>query len=71
MEQRLSVLRQGMRIRNRNGLPVGFVRDVSGRSVLVGEPQGPRVFWIDGSMVSGVDRGEVVLGTGEPLSPLT
>ncbi|MBK8559773.1 hypothetical protein [Candidatus Amarobacter glycogenicus] len=71
MEQRLSVLRQGMRIRNLHGLPVGFVREVSGRSVLVGEPQGPRVFWIDGSMVSGVERGEVVLGTGEPISPLT
>lgn len=70
LDERLSVLRQGMRIRDLNGSPVGFVREVSGRSILVGEPQGSRVFWIAGSIVAGVERGEVVLDTRDPVSPL-
>lgn len=61
LDQRLAVLRQGMRIRDRSGSPVGFVRDVNGRSVLVGELHSRRVFWIDGAMVDGVKDGEVLV----------
>lgn len=58
---RLAALRQGMRIRDDEGKLVGLVREVSGRSVLVGDGPGKPVFWIDGERVAGVVDGEVRL----------
>lgn len=63
---RLAALRQGMRIRDEDGTLLGFVREVSGRSVLVGEGLGKRVFWIDGGLVAGVVDGEVRLRSRVP-----
>lgn len=64
---RLAGVRQGMRIRDEDGKPVGFVREVSGRSVLVGEGQGKWVYWIDADRVAGVVDGEVRLGSAAPV----
>jgi hypothetical protein len=58
---RLAALRQGMRMRDEDGTTIGYVREVNGRSVLVGEGPGKRVFWIDGERVAGVVDGEVRL----------
>lgn len=64
---RLAALRQGMRIRDEGGKVIGYVREVNGRSVLVGEGPGKRVFWIDGQLVAGVVDGEVRLRSAEPV----
>lgn len=62
---RLAALRQGMRIREDSGTTIGYVREVNGRSVLVGEGPGRPVFWIDGERVAGVVDGEVRLRSAE------
>jgi hypothetical protein len=61
-DSRLVALRAGMRVEDANGSTVGFVREVSGCSVLVGELLGRRVFWIQGERIDGVVDGAVRLG---------
>lgn len=60
-DARLAVLRAGMRVQDADGSTVGFVREVSGRSVLVGERLGRRVFWVPGERIEGVVDGNVRL----------
>jgi hypothetical protein len=50
-----------MRVEDAAGMAVGRVREVSGRSVLVGELTGRRVFWLDGERIDGVVDGAVRL----------
>ncbi|MBE0611970.1 MAG: hypothetical protein IH609_21500 [Dehalococcoidia bacterium] len=58
---RLVALRAGMRVEDSTGMTVGHVREVSGRSVLVGELMGRRVFWLNGERIDGVVDGAVRL----------
>lgn len=60
-DSRLVALRAGMRVEDANGSTVGSVREVSGRSVLVGELFGKRVFWVQGERIDGVVGGAVRL----------
>lgn len=60
-DARLALLRPGMRVLDADGSTVGFVREVSGRSVLVGERFGRRVFWVHGERIEGVVDGNVRL----------
>lgn len=53
-DSRLVALRAGMRVEDSNGMTMGHVREVSGRSVLVGELMGRRVFWVSGDRIDGV-----------------
>lgn len=62
-DERLIGLRQGMRIQDRRGEPVGYVRDVSKRAVLVSEQSGHRVFWLDSSLIDSVGEQEIRLRT--------
>lgn len=60
-DARLAALRAGMRVQDPDGSTVGYVREVSGRSVLVGELMGRRVFWLNGDGIDGVVDGAVRL----------
>lgn len=60
-DTRLAALRAGMRVKDSTGIPIGYVREVSGRSVLVGELMGRRVFWLNGERIDGVVDGAVRL----------
>lgn len=73
-DERLSGVHQAMRVLDVNDLPIGYVRDVSGRSVLVKELYGNRVVWISADAVANVTRDEVHLLTahsilGRPIEP--
>jgi len=57
----LDGLRQGTRVRDKNGQLVGQVREVSGRSILVGEAGGRRVFWVPAELVEPTSGREVRL----------
>jgi hypothetical protein len=50
-----------MQVQDPGGSTVGYVREVSGRSVLVGELMGRRVFWLNGDRIDGVVDGAVRL----------
>lgn len=60
-DARLAGLRPGMRVQDPSGSTVGFVREVSGRSVLIGEVSGRRVWWLDGERIEGLIDGAVRL----------
>lgn len=57
----LEGIRQGMRVVDGAGKPVGNVRDVSGRAVLIIEPGTSRVFWVDDERINRVQNGQVHL----------
>jgi hypothetical protein len=57
----LTGIRQGMPVRDPAGLLVGYVRDVSGRALLIIESSGPRVFWVEDERVARVEGGAVYL----------
>lgn len=59
----LEGIRQGMPVRDPAGGLVGYVRDLSGRALLIIEAAGPRVFWVEGDKVDRVDDGTVRLQT--------
>lgn len=58
---RLTGIRQSMRVLDGNGHHLGYVRDISGLSILVQEPSGKRVFWLPAAEVDAVERNEVRL----------
>jgi len=51
-----------MQVQDQGGSAIGQVREVSGRSVLVGELRGRRVWWLDGARIKGIVDGTVRLG---------
>ncbi|NJD65391.1 MAG: hypothetical protein FIB00_09130 [Chloroflexi bacterium] len=61
-DPRLAGLRAGMQVQDQGGSAIGQVREVSGRSVLVGELRGRRVWWLDGARIKGIVDGTVRLG---------
>jgi uncharacterized protein YifN (PemK superfamily) len=58
-----------MRVVDVNDLPIGYVREVSGRSILVKELYGNRVVWISADVVATVTRDEVHLVTAHSVIP--
>ena len=58
-----------MRIQDRKGEPVGYVRDVSKRAVLVSEEYGRGVFWLDSSLIDSVGEQEILLRTDHASTP--
>ena len=69
VDERLADVHQAMRVVDVNGLPIGYVREVSGRSVLVKELYGNRVVWISADVVASVSRDEVRLVTAHSVIP--
>jgi len=61
IEERLSVIRGGMRVVAPDGRTFGHVRQVSGRSLLVKPYFGSRVLWVEGRLVTEIRGNDVIL----------
>ncbi len=59
----LDGIRQGMPVVDPTGTTVGNIRDVSGRAILIIEPTGNRVFWVEGEKIRAIEGGTVRLAT--------
>ena len=61
VDGKLTGVRPTMRVVDSNDVPIGYIRDISGRSVLVRELSGSHVFWVPGENVATVVGNDVRL----------